>query len=185
MRHRQSQTLFLSELVDIRGCESPPYGELWNALHIAFVYDAIQRLPLLDEAYAAGLSGESQYVSSSGKENHSPKEPLPNPKKRRSEETHQDEEGDLLPPPKPKSADSGESNSTSPQAKRRRTLPDIGEVRPMIMSFRLGHNLAFLLDTSQDKNSTSLLRRHFGLLSIRNLRLHAAACPYSWYPTRA
>ncbi|KAF8904519.1 hypothetical protein CPB85DRAFT_1255327 [Mucidula mucida] len=48
IRHRRLQTLFLSELIDIRHCSAPAYGRLWTAMHVASVYDALQRLPELE-----------------------------------------------------------------------------------------------------------------------------------------
>ncbi|KAF9040218.1 hypothetical protein BDZ89DRAFT_1156737 [Hymenopellis radicata] len=50
IRHRKSQTLFLSGLIDIRTCKDPSYGSLWTALHIAIASDAVKRLPLLENA---------------------------------------------------------------------------------------------------------------------------------------
>ncbi len=43
IRHRELQTLFLSDLIDICSCKDPSYGELWTALHIAVASDAVQR----------------------------------------------------------------------------------------------------------------------------------------------
>ncbi|KAF8904505.1 hypothetical protein CPB85DRAFT_970213 [Mucidula mucida] len=48
IRHRRLQTLFLSELIDIRHCSAPAYGRLWTAMHVASVYDALPRLPELE-----------------------------------------------------------------------------------------------------------------------------------------
>ncbi|KAF8890237.1 hypothetical protein CPB85DRAFT_1441245 [Mucidula mucida] len=48
VRHRRLQTLFLSELIDIRHCYAPAYGRLWTSMHVAVVYDALQRLPELE-----------------------------------------------------------------------------------------------------------------------------------------
>lgn len=131
MRHRKSQTLFLSELLDIRSSTSPAYGEVWAAMHIAFVYDALQRLPLLDKEYAAALSSGSPEVEASlhddgslGNRSSSLKE-----KKRHSEDAQQ--EADI------KNGDPEASTPalelTAPQPKRRRTSPDVAlrdEVRP-------------------------------------------------------
>ncbi|KAF9040219.1 hypothetical protein BDZ89DRAFT_1060638 [Hymenopellis radicata] len=50
VRHRERQTLFLSSLIDIRTCKDPSYGGLWTALHVAIASDAMQRLPLLENA---------------------------------------------------------------------------------------------------------------------------------------
>ncbi|KAF9023138.1 hypothetical protein BDZ89DRAFT_1070138 [Hymenopellis radicata] len=48
VRHRESQTLFLSDMIDIRSCKEPSYGGLLLALDIAVTFDALQRLPLLE-----------------------------------------------------------------------------------------------------------------------------------------
>ncbi|KAF8918542.1 hypothetical protein CPB85DRAFT_1249375 [Mucidula mucida] len=48
IRHRQSQTLFLSDLIDIRSCKEPAYGGLLLALDVAAAFDAVNRLPLLE-----------------------------------------------------------------------------------------------------------------------------------------
>ncbi|KAF9023116.1 hypothetical protein BDZ89DRAFT_1070118 [Hymenopellis radicata] len=48
VRHRESQTLFLSDMIDIRSCKEPSYGGLLMALDIAVTFDALQRLPLLE-----------------------------------------------------------------------------------------------------------------------------------------
>ncbi|KAF8878707.1 hypothetical protein CPB85DRAFT_1567759 [Mucidula mucida] len=48
IRHRERQTLFLSNLIDIRTCKDPAYGGLWTSLQVAAALDALQRLPLLE-----------------------------------------------------------------------------------------------------------------------------------------
>ncbi|KAF9022748.1 hypothetical protein BDZ89DRAFT_1163101 [Hymenopellis radicata] len=48
IRHRQSQTLFLSDLIDVCTCRDPSYGRLLTALTVAAVYDAVMRLPSLE-----------------------------------------------------------------------------------------------------------------------------------------
>ncbi|KAF8894271.1 hypothetical protein CPB85DRAFT_1440568 [Mucidula mucida] len=50
IRHRERQTLFLSNLIDIRTCKDPAYGGLWTSLQVAAALDALQRLPLLENA---------------------------------------------------------------------------------------------------------------------------------------
>ncbi|KAF9018785.1 hypothetical protein BDZ89DRAFT_1164980 [Hymenopellis radicata] len=50
IRHRERETLFLSNLIDIRTCKDPAYGGLWTALQVAAASDALQRLPLLENA---------------------------------------------------------------------------------------------------------------------------------------
>ncbi len=48
IRHRESQTLYLSDLIDVRTCTDPAYGKIWLGLHIAIVSDALERLPILE-----------------------------------------------------------------------------------------------------------------------------------------
>ncbi|KAF8900550.1 hypothetical protein CPB85DRAFT_1565231 [Mucidula mucida] len=48
IRHRQSQTLFLSNLIDVCTSTDPSYGTILTALTVAAVYDATMRLPLLE-----------------------------------------------------------------------------------------------------------------------------------------
>ncbi|KAG6895895.1 hypothetical protein C0992_011762 [Termitomyces sp. T32_za158] len=43
-RHRESQTLFISSLVDIHNCSNPSYGRLQAGLYLAIVEDAINRV---------------------------------------------------------------------------------------------------------------------------------------------
>ncbi|KAF9003741.1 hypothetical protein BDZ89DRAFT_1169465 [Hymenopellis radicata] len=62
IRHRERQTLFLSNLIDISSCKKPSYGELWTALHIALAYDAVQRLPLLDNTVLGKRKSASDSV---------------------------------------------------------------------------------------------------------------------------
>lgn len=50
IRHRASQTLFLSELIDPTNCRDPSYGALHTALHLAIFRDAAERDLLLTEA---------------------------------------------------------------------------------------------------------------------------------------
>ncbi len=47
IRHRATQTLFLSELVDLVTSETPTSGKLFAGLHLAATHDALKRLPLL------------------------------------------------------------------------------------------------------------------------------------------
>ncbi|KAF9022212.1 hypothetical protein BDZ89DRAFT_1070850 [Hymenopellis radicata] len=47
IRHRATQTLFLSELVDLVTSETPTFGKLFIGLHLAATHDALKRLPLL------------------------------------------------------------------------------------------------------------------------------------------
>ncbi|KAF8901769.1 hypothetical protein CPB85DRAFT_1323037 [Mucidula mucida] len=48
VRHRETQTLYLSDMIDIRSCKEPSYGGLMVALDMAVTFDALQRLPLLE-----------------------------------------------------------------------------------------------------------------------------------------
>ncbi|KAG6876996.1 hypothetical protein C0993_011195 [Termitomyces sp. T159_Od127] len=43
-RHRESQTLFISSLIDIHNCSNPAYGELQAGLYVSIVQDAINRV---------------------------------------------------------------------------------------------------------------------------------------------
>ncbi|KIM39093.1 hypothetical protein M413DRAFT_29660 [Hebeloma cylindrosporum] len=43
IRHRESQTLYLSELIDTTACKDPPYGTIQVGLHLAIIQDALQR----------------------------------------------------------------------------------------------------------------------------------------------
>lgn len=43
VRHRESQTLFLSELIDVAACQNPAYAQLHLGLHIAILRDAMDR----------------------------------------------------------------------------------------------------------------------------------------------
>ncbi|KAF5386093.1 hypothetical protein D9615_002183 [Tricholomella constricta] len=42
-RHRSSQTLFISELIDVTGCKDPRYGELHLTLFVAIIEDVLDR----------------------------------------------------------------------------------------------------------------------------------------------
>jgi len=46
MRHRGSQILYLSEMIDISRCRGPAYGEIQVNLYLAIWYDAAIRLRL-------------------------------------------------------------------------------------------------------------------------------------------
>ncbi|KAG6888608.1 hypothetical protein C0995_007037 [Termitomyces sp. Mi166 len=48
-RHRASQTLFLSELIDVMNCKDPQYGEIQLGLFLSIIKDALDRtLQLVD-----------------------------------------------------------------------------------------------------------------------------------------
>lgn len=102
---------------------SPAYGEVWAAMHIALVYDALQRLPLLDKEYAAtALSNGSLEVEvslnpgfSSGNRSSSLNE-----KKRRFEDEQVVDKDD-----DPALPDNHVLESIPPERKRRRTLSGV------------------------------------------------------------
>ncbi|KAK0231419.1 hypothetical protein IW262DRAFT_1344025 [Armillaria fumosa] len=48
VRRRKTQTLYISELVDVRDCSNPPFGKLMVAINAAILRDAVDRAPLLD-----------------------------------------------------------------------------------------------------------------------------------------
>ncbi|KAF9039609.1 hypothetical protein BDZ89DRAFT_1060767 [Hymenopellis radicata] len=52
IRHRETQTLFLSELFDVCHCKAPAYGRVWAGIHLAIVDDILQRLEALHPASA-------------------------------------------------------------------------------------------------------------------------------------
>ncbi|KAF9018399.1 hypothetical protein BDZ89DRAFT_1073913 [Hymenopellis radicata] len=70
IRHRELQTLFLSNLIDICSCKDPSYGELWTALHIAVASDASaptnrSKRRKLDDAAVQVLDEEmTKYIAS-------------------------------------------------------------------------------------------------------------------------
>jgi ADP-heptose:LPS heptosyltransferase len=43
IRHRESQTLYLSGLIDTTACKDPTYGEIQVGLYLAIIQDALQR----------------------------------------------------------------------------------------------------------------------------------------------
>ncbi|KAJ7173339.1 hypothetical protein C8R46DRAFT_1082510 [Mycena filopes] len=44
IRHRESQTLYLSDLIDVQNCKDPGYAKLHTGLYIAMMSDAINRV---------------------------------------------------------------------------------------------------------------------------------------------
>ncbi|KNZ73735.1 hypothetical protein J132_10003 [Termitomyces sp. J132] len=48
-RHRESQTLFVSSLIDVHNCSDPSYGRLQAGLYLSIVQDAINRTKRQDE----------------------------------------------------------------------------------------------------------------------------------------
>ncbi|KAK0205960.1 hypothetical protein DFS33DRAFT_1381056 [Desarmillaria ectypa] len=55
VRRRKTQTLYISELVDVCACSNPTYGKLMVAINAAILRDVIERLPLLDPSLAKGM----------------------------------------------------------------------------------------------------------------------------------
>ncbi|KAF8991725.1 hypothetical protein BDZ89DRAFT_1086524 [Hymenopellis radicata] len=47
IRHRATQTLFLTGLIDLVTSETPTFGKLFTGLHLAVARDALKRLPLV------------------------------------------------------------------------------------------------------------------------------------------
>ncbi|PBL01836.1 hypothetical protein ARMGADRAFT_1158499 [Armillaria gallica] len=54
VRHRKTQTLYISELVDVLECSNPPFGKLMVAINAAILRDAVDRAPLLDPTLIKG-----------------------------------------------------------------------------------------------------------------------------------
>ncbi|KAK0437297.1 uncharacterized protein EV420DRAFT_1669942 [Desarmillaria tabescens] len=54
VRRRKTQTLYISELVDVRDCSNPTYGKLMVAINVAILHDVIERLPHIDLSLAKG-----------------------------------------------------------------------------------------------------------------------------------
>ncbi|KAK0490414.1 hypothetical protein IW261DRAFT_1555550 [Armillaria novae-zelandiae] len=54
VRRRKTQTLYISELVDVLHCSNPNYGKLMVAINVAILHDVIERLPLLEPSLAKG-----------------------------------------------------------------------------------------------------------------------------------
>ncbi|KAK0429853.1 hypothetical protein EV421DRAFT_501925 [Armillaria borealis] len=48
VRRRENQTLYISDLIDVRTCSNPTFGKLMVSIHAAILHDALKRLPLLD-----------------------------------------------------------------------------------------------------------------------------------------
>ncbi|KAK0447980.1 hypothetical protein EV421DRAFT_1900644 [Armillaria borealis] len=54
IRRRKTQTLYISELVDVQNCSNPPFGKLMVAINAAILRDAVDRAPLLDPTLIKG-----------------------------------------------------------------------------------------------------------------------------------
>ncbi|KAK0498168.1 hypothetical protein EDD18DRAFT_1071315 [Armillaria luteobubalina] len=54
VRRRKTQTLYISELVDICDCSNPPFGKLMVAINAAILHDAVDRALLLDPTLIKG-----------------------------------------------------------------------------------------------------------------------------------
>ncbi|KAK0231414.1 hypothetical protein IW262DRAFT_1343997 [Armillaria fumosa] len=48
IRRRKTQTLYISELVDVPDCSNPAFGKLMIAINAAILRDAVDRAPILD-----------------------------------------------------------------------------------------------------------------------------------------
>ncbi|KAK0191552.1 hypothetical protein F5146DRAFT_605341 [Armillaria mellea] len=48
VRRRENQTLYISDLIDVRTCSNPAFGKLMISIHAAVLHDALKRLSLLD-----------------------------------------------------------------------------------------------------------------------------------------
>lgn len=59
IRHRKSQTLFLSDIVDVAHGNDPAYGKLQIGIYIAAIQDAYDRAPQLREV-ALNMSSNSR-----------------------------------------------------------------------------------------------------------------------------
>ena len=49
-RHRETQTLYLSDLIDVKHCKDPAYGKLQVGLYSATIQDAKERLTQVKES---------------------------------------------------------------------------------------------------------------------------------------
>ncbi|KAK0183823.1 hypothetical protein F5146DRAFT_1078809, partial [Armillaria mellea] len=54
LRHRKTQTLYISELIDVVNCSNPPFGKLMVAINAAILRDAVDRAPLFDPTLIKG-----------------------------------------------------------------------------------------------------------------------------------
>lgn len=59
VRHRQSQTLYLSDVVDVANGKDPAYGKLHTGLFIAAFEDGFDRAQQLREAEAVSMASVS------------------------------------------------------------------------------------------------------------------------------
>lgn len=59
IRHRQSQTLYLSDIVDVVNGKDPAYGKLHTGLFIAAFEDGFDRAQQLQEADAVSMASAS------------------------------------------------------------------------------------------------------------------------------
>lgn len=73
IRHRESQTLFLSNLIDVVHCKDPAHGKLHTGLFIAAIEDGLDRARELREMETAS------------------KHDIPTPPKRPAEDSNPDE----------------------------------------------------------------------------------------------
>ncbi|KAK0231445.1 hypothetical protein IW262DRAFT_1260881 [Armillaria fumosa] len=54
IRRRKTQTLYISELIDVLDCSNPPFGKLMVAINAAILHDAVDRALLLDPTLLKG-----------------------------------------------------------------------------------------------------------------------------------
>jgi hypothetical protein len=57
VRHRETQTLYISDLIDVPHCANPGYGKLHTGIYIAAIQDAVQRvieMSPVDQTYDIG-----------------------------------------------------------------------------------------------------------------------------------
>lgn len=55
-RHRTSQTLFLSDLIDVSTGSNPRYGQLQTGLYMIILRDALERIRLIKDGSATSTS---------------------------------------------------------------------------------------------------------------------------------
>ncbi|KAJ7088904.1 hypothetical protein B0H15DRAFT_800842 [Mycena belliarum] len=63
VRDRASQTLYLSELIEVQKCESPCYGKIHTGLHMSIIRDALDRVAQLGKTPTASLPSGAEGAS--------------------------------------------------------------------------------------------------------------------------
>ena len=56
VRHRATQTLYISDLIDVPNCENPRYAKLHTGIYITALCDAMQRVKDITEGETVGCS---------------------------------------------------------------------------------------------------------------------------------